>query len=210
MKVTKRRTEIIAVFDFDGTITNCDTFIDFLHYSFSFSKLLCCYMRFAIDLIGYCLRIKPENILSEKIFHYFLRGVTLSDYHALVQCYATERIEKILNSKIMEKIIKHKEQGHSLVVLSASPEDWIIPWATKNGFFNVIATQIQVKDRICTGKFSSAYCFGEEKIRRFKKVFYERKQYTIYAYGNSKDDLPFLKYADFGYLFNGREFTLIK
>ena len=103
--------------------------------------------------------------------------------------------------KITKEIIdKHKSAGETLFIVSASPENWIRPWAMKNGFTEVIATKLEEKDGMLTGKFASRNCYGVEKVNRLKEFFTDREQVYLSAYGDSSGDEPMLNYANHGVL----------
>jgi len=55
------------------------------------------------------------------------------------------------------------------VVISASLDLYVRPWAIAVGFDDVIATHLQTLDAgLVTGKLSGANCFGIEKVRRLQ------------------------------------------
>ena len=55
-----------------------------------------------------------------------------------------------------------------------------------------------------SGKLEGANCYGEEKVRRIKEWFqtYGVPEY-IYAYGDTKGDIPMLTMANEGYWVKG-------
>ncbi len=68
----------------------------------------------------------------------------------------------------MERIEWHKEQGHEVVIVSASIECWLKPWCEQNKL-NLIGTKMKMEDSKVTGKFLSKNCYGIEKANRVKK-----------------------------------------
>ena len=95
----------------------------------------------------------------------------------------------------MEKIAWHNEQGYKVVVVSASIERWLKPWCDKNDL-DMIATKIEVKDGIVTGKLLSKNCHGIEKANRVKEAYNLSDYDYIYAYGDSRGDKELLTLAD--------------
>lgn len=191
--------QIFAVFDFDGTITSRDTFIDIIYTSFGLPRFLKACILFLPDLLRFVFKRRDDGKASEKVFCHFFRDMELTHYEFFCQKYASWRIDKFLILAAEERILWHKKQGHTLVIVSASMENWIAPWAQKKGFAKVIATKPEIKRGRLTGNFEGAYCCGEEKIRRFEKCYPLRKEYVIHSYGNSIEDVPFLKYSDYGH-----------
>jgi len=100
----------------------------------------------------------------------------------------------------MRRLAWHKQQGHRCVVISASLDLYVRPWAIKEGFDDVIATLLDVKGDGCvTGKLSGANCFGIEKVRRLETLLGSREDYSLYAYGDSRGDRELLSFADYAY-----------
>jgi HAD superfamily phosphoserine phosphatase-like hydrolase len=100
----------------------------------------------------------------------------------------------------MQLLENQLNQGHQLIIISASIENWIIPWAEKRNIA-VLATQIvsDASGRL-TGKFKSANCYGIEKVNRLLAVLPDRQSYYLYAYGDSKGDQALIDFADEGFL----------
>ena len=65
----------------------------------------------------------------------------------------------------------------------------------------VLATKMEVdKDGVLTGSFSTANCYGSEKVRRLMEVEPDRENYYLCAYGDSRGDKELLEFADKGLL----------
>ncbi|WP_234665361.1 HAD-IB family hydrolase [Dyadobacter sp. CY261] len=187
--------KVIAVFDFDGTITNRDSFFLFLWYSQGLMSLLLKSILSIPTLTLYATKAMPNYQAKERIFSIFFGNLEMEKFE---RC--CESFRSILNSVIkpnaIQKIKWHQEMGHEVVILSASAENWIIPWAKGNGIYIVLATQLQVKDSRLTGKFKSRNCYGAEKVARLLNHFPGRQNYELYAYGDSRGDKELLEIAD--------------
>lgn len=88
-----------------------------------------------------------------------------------------------------------KKYWHIVVVVSASIEDWLKPWCDENKV-KLIATKLEFKNELITGRFASENCYGEEKVRRIKEVYALESFEYIYAYGDSSGDIKMLSLAD--------------
>ena len=82
------------------------------------------------------------------------------------------------------------------IIISASIEHWIRPWAEKNNFCNIISTIPEFANGIVTGRFTTQNCSGPEKVKRLLKEYPNRSAYCLYAYGNSKGDYDMMALAD--------------
>lgn len=188
--------KLIAIFDFDGTITTKDSFLDILIFAFGYKKFLAGIFYLAPDLFSYFLHKTSAHIAKEKAFSYFFKGFTELEFNKLCRNYSLNQLNRIVRQEALEKIKWHKEQGHIFVIASASMENWIKPWAEQWGFDNVIATIPEIKEGVITGGFSTLNCSGQEKVRRLLEFYPNRNDYYFYAYGDSKKDKDLLFFSD--------------
>jgi phosphatidylglycerophosphatase C len=190
--------KVIAAFDFDGTITTKDTLFHFISYCFGNWKFGLGLLQFSPTFIKYLIGISSNHEAKERLFQLFFRGMEFSKFQELGNNYQIE-ISQILNNEAINKINWHKSQGHHLIIISASIENWISPWAKTYGFELVIGTQVEVNDGKLTGHFSTKNCHGTEKVSRLLAEFPNRSEYKLYAYGDSSGDKELLKEADFAF-----------
>lgn len=190
----------IAVFDFDGTITSKDTLLEFIKYSKGYWKLLGTFILFSPILIGYKLNIYPNWKAKQKIFSFLFKGMKISYFHELCIKFFNKKGESLLRSDAIDKINELKRQGYELVIVSASIDCWIKPFANHLGISTVLATEIELDYNEClTGFFCQTNCFGKEKVKRILENFPERETYELIAFGDSKGDKEMLAFADAGY-----------
>ena len=104
----------------------------------------------------------------------------------------------MIRKKAIEKILWHRNNGHKLVIVTASIDYWVEPWCRKIDI-ELISTKLQVKNNIITGLLLSKNCFGPEKVKRIKNKYQLSDYEYIYAYGNSKGDNEMLKIASEGF-----------
>lgn len=186
----------IAAFDFDGTITTKDTLFDFIRFYYGKRTLITGLCLLSPVLIGYKLGFLANSVAKEKLFSHFFKGQCIDEYNRICANYA-KRIHQICKSETLDKIKWHKEQNHRLLIVSASNKNWIAPWALQNLFDEVIGTEIEVVNGQITGEFTSKNCYGAEKTNRLLALYPNRKEYTLYAYGDSSGDKELLALADF-------------
>jgi HAD superfamily hydrolase (TIGR01490 family) len=186
----------IAIFDFDGTITKKDTFLDFILYSLDFKQLILGTLKSLPILILYIFRVISTDRAKEKIFSAFFKNLTEKKFNQFCENYSLKRLPQILRPEAVKKIKWHKEQGHRFVIVSASIDNWIRPWAVKNGFDEVIATIPEAQNGLMTGKFQTKNCNREEKRKRFLEKYSNRSDYYLFVYGNDKDDNWLFEIAD--------------
>lgn len=185
----------IAAFDFDGTITTKDTLFDFIEFYVGKKKLLTGLFILSPLLISYKLGFIKNDIAKQRLFAHFFKNKNIEEFNRTCQNYIP-RIEKIARAEIIDKIRWHQNQGHLVIIISASISNWIQPWANKIGIDNIIATEISIKNNRIKGIFSTPNCYGQEKVNRLLKLFPNRDEYTLYAYGDSLGDKELFSIAN--------------
>lgn len=179
----------LAIFDFDGTITTKDSFLDFIFFCHGVPQTILGIFINSPFLILMILKIYPRGKAKEKIWNHFFGGWPEDKFDSCAKNYVQNHLPKIFRPQAIEKIGWHKTQGHKIVVVSASFENYLSVWCKKEDI-DLIATQVEVKNEKITGVFASQNCYGEEKIRRIKEKFNLKNFDYVTAYGDSRGDLP--------------------
>lgn len=190
----------IALLDFDGTLTTRDTLLEFIKFSKGPVK---CYAGFLLNspwLVAYKLKLVSNQRAKEAVLRFFFRGMRVTDFDAQCRHFAEEVIPGLTRPKGLEEIRKLQEAGFEVVIVSASPANWIQPWAGRIGA-GLIATRLELGNGNgdtseaggwLTGKISGKNCYGVEKVGRIREQYRLEEYDDIYAYGDSKGDLPML------------------
>ncbi|MBN1186785.1 MAG: haloacid dehalogenase-like hydrolase [Bacteroidales bacterium] len=191
--------ETIAVFDFDGTITYKDTLLEFIKFSRGKWLFLFGLLLFSPLIIAMKLKIYPNWKAKQHLFSFFYKGISLDQFDDWGNEFSSE-IDKIIRPKAIKAIMQHKENGDRVVIISASIENWIIPWAENAGVDFVLATKIDKnKNGLLTGIFISENCYGQEKVNRLLEMFPNREEYKLIAYGDSRGDKELIEFSNQGY-----------
>ena len=185
----------LVLFDFDGTITKDDSLIKFIRFVAGDAKTLWGMILLSPMLITYKLKLIPNYKAKQYMLSYFFKGISEEKFMQVANEYSLKHIDTIVRPKAMEKIAWHKEQGHAVVVVSASIESWLKPWCDKNNI-DLIATRLEIEDGKLTGKFATKNCYGIEKVNRIKEKYNLAEYSIIYAYGDSSGDKEMLSIAN--------------
>lgn len=146
----------IDVYDFDKTIYDGDSTIDFYIYCVKNKLTLLKYLPIQIFyLIKYKLGLTSKETFKEKFF-IFLNGI--EDIEDKV-----ENFWKKNKRKIRYEIIKKTE--NKKYIISASPEFLLQRIYKQIGDFELIASRVNKKN----GKFEGKNCHGEEKVKRLRQ-----------------------------------------
>ncbi len=190
--------EKIHAFDFDGTLTNRDTFIEFLLFVRGWKTLFLCLLKYFFHLLFMVLGFIPRWKVKQAIFSHYFRGMTLDEFNLLCQRFANGNW-RILRPEGINLLREALSQGEKVVVISASIENWVKAFFKDIEGVIVIATQIEVEVGRLSGKFLSKNCNKEEKVNRLKEMFPDRDKYYLMAYGDGPGDVELLDYANEGY-----------
>ena len=184
----------LTLFDFDGTITTDDSLLKFIRFVVGDRRFLLGLVILSPMLVLYKLKLIPNYKAKQYMLSWFFKGMSKDAFLKVANEYSLVHIDKILRPKAIEKINWHKNQGHKVVVVSASIECWLRPWCEKNGL-ELIATKLEIKDDIVTGKLLSKNCYGVEKVNRIKEIYNLKDFEYIYSYGDSSGDKQMLELA---------------
>ena len=178
----------IDVYDFDGTIYNGDSSIDFLFYSIKNNKIIIKY----IPKIFVFMVLKFLKIVSTKKFKevYFSFIKEIGNLNEFVKEFWETKKEKI-NNFFLENISENKK----IYVISASPEFLLEPYISKFKNIKLIATKVNKN-----GKIEGENCKGKEKVKLLNKA---EKDYIIENfYTDSLVDMPLIEISKNAYLVN--------
>lgn len=187
-------SQTIAFFDFDGTITTKDTLLEFIKFSKGRFRF---YAGFALNspwLIALKLKMISNQTAKEKVLSWFFRNTPLDTFETTCDRFAIEVLPGLIRPKALQEITALKDKGVTVVVVSASPENWIRPWTGSNSI-DLIATKLEIKETRITGRIQGRNCHGTEKVERINQAFELSTYTTIYAYGDSSGDKPMLRLA---------------
>jgi len=185
----------LALFDLDGTLTWRDTLSDLLVREFGLGRCLVAGVRLAPALLGVLAGRVHRDTAKVAVLSHFFGGMSEPAFAAIAQHYGHQHLDKLLRRQAREQLNWHREQGHRVIIISASISDWIAPWAAAEGV-ELIATELSRQDGQITGELAGENCRGAEKVRRLKALLDPAEYTPIYAYGDTQGDTAMLAIAD--------------
>lgn len=190
--------EQIYIYDFDGTLTRRDSFLDFIRYTCGSRSLYCGLLLFSPLLILMKLRLYANGRAKERLFTHFFQGMSIRVFDDLCAKYGLSRADLLLDAA-RKAVNEVASNGYRIFIVSASIDRWVLPFFRDVPNVTVIGTQIEVENGLVTGRFSTPNCYGAEKVRRIQALLPYREQYKLIAHGDSRGDKEMLNYADQGY-----------
>jgi phosphatidylglycerophosphatase C len=185
----------LVAFDFDGTLTTIDSFTAFLRWRIGAGAYYAEGLRLLPQFIRYALG-RDRGRLKSAAIRVYLRGLPRAMLDQEAAEFASVMAPLILRPDALKVWRRHRADGARMVIVSASPEPIVAPFARGLGADLLIASQIAVdpQDRV-SGALSGPNCRGPEKARRLREVFGEDIRLAA-AYGDSDGDREMLDMAD--------------
>lgn len=177
----------LIVYDFDGTIYDGDSSVDFFIFCIKKYPSLLLHIIYIMPYFMWHYIGKIDiTTFKEKVFSFLTK---IENTKELVDLFWEENQNKI------KKFYLEKEHKNELII-SASPYFLLSPLKEKFGF-DLIASDVDIK----TGKFNKPNCRGKEKISRMDETYKEYK--VLEMYSDSLHDKPLLDLADKAYFVVG-------
>ncbi|MDB4923099.1 HAD family hydrolase [Mucilaginibacter sp.] len=184
----------IAFFDFDGTITSKDTLLGMIKHQKGKAAFYSGFLLNAPFLVALKLKLISNQAAKERILTYFFKGMDLKFFQHGCDQFVDDILPSIIRPGALAEIKRIKEAGFEVVVVSASPLNWIKKWSDATGL-GLIATKLQVVDEKVTGYIDGINNNADEKAVRIKAEFNLSEYDEIYCYGDSSGDKAMLALA---------------
>ena len=164
---TNSSKPILAVFDFDGTLTYRDSFTLFLREELGIVRYLTGLLGLAVPAACFAVGIISRDELKEKL----------------------------MRPNGIAEVTEQLRQGSKVTLCSASPELILKPFADRLGI-ELIATRLEERNGVLTGKIDGQNCRQSEKVLRLKHEIGELDKYYVKAWGDSAGDKHLLEFAN--------------
>lgn len=184
----------LVAFDFDGTLTVRDSFMSFLAWkagALDWARGLAALAPAGVRYLG----DRNRGRLKAAAVQRFLAGLPLTEVEALARSFAEARSRSLLRPDALRSWRYWRARGATLVIVTASPEVLVAPFARGLGADHLLGTRLALdaEDRL-TGELVGENCRGPEKVRRLAEVFGEEIQLAA-AYGDTAGDREMLSRA---------------
>jgi phosphatidylglycerophosphatase C len=191
-------SKVLAVFDFDGTLTTKDTFLELIKFNKGDFSFWWGFIKMSPVILLHLLKIIPNWRAKEYVLTHFFKGESQHDFQTKCDNFAINSIPRILRKEALLKLEIHEKNGHDIVVISASAENWLSKWC-KDRNIRIIATRLEVENGNLTGKLIGKNCYGPEKLIRLKEEIKLDQYEEIHVYGDSRGDKDILGIATHPY-----------
>jgi phosphatidylglycerophosphatase C len=195
----------IVAFDFDGTLTTNDSFTAFLAWKVGPFPYFVGIARLLPHIAAYGVN-RDRGRLKAAATACFLGGESIGGIEAAAEAFAMEKAQAMLRPDAVQAWRNWRAQSALMVIVTASPETTVRPFARALGADLLIGTRLQLDEQgRVTGRFTGPNCRGPEKVVRLKEAFGEDVTLAA-AYGDTSGDREMLQLAEVkGYrIFKGK------
>ncbi len=184
----------MVAFDFDGTMTVRDSFTAFLKWRVSGGRWFVGCLKLAPATVAYVFD-RNRGKLKAAAIREFLKGARQSDLQDQARLFAEKNSGRLLRPDAVETWRRWRTKGAKTVIVTASPDFVVAPFARGLGADGLIGTELAFDaDGRCLGVLAGANCRGAEKVRRLRETYGEDLMLTA-AYGDTSGDKEMLGIA---------------
>lgn len=183
----------LALFDFDHTVTTCDTYSRFLRGIATPDQQAAAKWTVGPWVLGYRLGVVSAAALRTRVTRLVFSGRQARDIEAAGLRYAVDELPALLRPEMMERIAWHRGRGDQVVVVSGSLDAYLRPWCRQHGL-ELVCNRLEAID----GTLSGRYLGGDRGAHKAADIRarYDLDSYRrIHAHGDSGEDRPMLALA---------------
>jgi HAD superfamily hydrolase (TIGR01490 family) len=193
-------TPVVAAFDLDGTLTRGGSVFPWLKMVAGRGRTWRAAMSLAVPLtVGALRSSRWADNAKERLFIKLLAGIDEQRVRAESRTFALEHLEHEGRALLLARLAWHRDQGHDIVIVSASPQLYVDVITEQLGANGGLGTRLAIDPRgRLTGGYLGKNCRGSEKLRRLDEWIAARHYSTppvVFAYGNSRGDRRMLSEA---------------
>lgn len=185
----------VAAFDVDNTLTVRDCVVPFMKTVGGVSKL----SKVVLSDLGKTIqnvRRRDRDALKMKFVDGIFAGKDAREVESLGVQFASKVADKWLRSDVASRMRWHQEQGHVVILVSASLGAYLHPLGDLLEVDAVLCTELEEENGVLTGKLIGQNCRGKEKASRVQKWCQDSGialEDLMYAYGDSSGDTELLE-----------------
>ncbi len=190
----------LFAFDFDKTITVCDTILPISRYlcnslnqKYKFRIIQFYFILFRFHLISG--KSFKENIIST-----LLSGKGQVRIENIISEFYKNYYLTLFNHKIVEIIKSEKQNGNKVIIITSNLDLFVNPIKNILHIDDIFATNIEVSGNVIKSKIKGKNCSGyvkSEILQQYKSI---NDFENIIAYGDSTGDFDMLSKADEGFI----------
>ncbi|MBR7889089.1 HAD family hydrolase [Marinomonas sp. A79] len=189
----------LAIFDLDGTLLSGDS--DYTWGQFLVEKGLVDTQAYKEANDRFFVQYQAGTLDIHEYLAFSLMPLTKFSQAELTQLHRTfmqEKIQPMMQEKATALLKHHKDQGHFLLMITATNQFVTGPISDALGMDHIIAPVPEVIDGIYTGKIVGVPSFQGGKVTRLNDWLAQtgHSMEGSYFYSDSRNDLPLLELVE--------------
>ena len=199
--------DVVAAFDFDGTLTTRDTVVPFLDRVAGRARLVSGVLGQPLRVTEALARRDRDRFKSLAVRAVF-SGRSPDAVESIGADYASTIRERWMRADTGKRLEWHQRMGHRVVLVSASLGPYLRPIGSMLGVDGVLCCEAAVgDDGRYSGELVDGNCRGPEKVRRLRLWLAQREltNAELWAYGDSAGDREMLSAARHHHFVKDRE-----
>lgn len=201
----------VAAFDVDHTLTVRDCVVPFMRRVAGTPSLFAAAVRKPLFVVKMLLS-RDRDALKTFFVSAAFTGRSVQEVEEIAALFAAEVAEGWMRSDVAQRLRWHQEQGHVVVLVSASLQPYLEILGDLLEVDAVLCTSLVEVDGLFTGELMGKNCRGAEKVQRLH-VWCETANVPVasvkYAYGDSSGDHQMLLSVPNGVLVKSIELTKV-
>jgi phosphatidylglycerophosphatase C len=180
----------VVAFDVDGTLTWTDSFMLFLRWFAGPSAFAAKLARIAPDAAFAKAKFRSRDEVKALAARLFFTGVPEDRFVAAAVGFAEAVLPQLERADARARLFAHRTQGHHVMLVSASLEDYLRPWAVARlglSDDDVLGARLERENGVLTGRLLGPNCRAEEKVVRLRAACGPDLD-LLAAYGDSSGD----------------------
>lgn len=157
------RSNIIAVFDLDGTIIIGRSIENaFIKYLLKTGKIPA--SNILSTIVYYLKNIWKDPVGAVKRNKMYLKGISTQEVGRWVEEFMKKKADTLTSLRIIEQITDHKKIGHTVILLTGGINILVDPLPFHKYFDYVYTTKLEVRENIYTGQIEGPHYYGKAKV----------------------------------------------
>ncbi|MFM8267817.1 MAG: HAD-IB family hydrolase [Ilumatobacteraceae bacterium] len=188
---------VIAAFDVDGTLTSRDCVWPFLAEITGRAGLASIVGRRSLPLLRAAAQRNRDRAKQLLVGGVFV-GRSVESVDVVGERFAGMVYDSWMRPDTLARLRWHQENGHRIVLVSASLGPYLRPLGRRLGADDVLCTDVRQENGVYLDTLEGGNCRGSEKVRRLDawlEATGERDS-LLWAYGDSRGDADLLGRVD--------------
>lgn len=186
----------LAIFDLDNTLLDGDS--DHAWGQFLIDHGIVDGERYQQRNDAFYRDYEAGNLDIEDFLAFALEPLAIAPYERLEElrrAFMAQTIESMISPAAEALIDRHRNNGDTLLIITATNRFVTEPIAERLGIPHLIATEPEVNDGHFTGRVTGTPCFRDGKITRLEQWLLDRHETLDGArfYSDSRNDIPLLE-----------------